>query len=781
MFKQDTSFRFIKIIAVCVLLSILLILTFIGIPVSAVNDLEENQTILITIDDNPQEGGVLSGEGSYSVGDSVTRKAVPNDSYLFINWTENEEDDSIDCDNTTRTNNQIIRFISYSSSTASPSNPTLISPANNTTVSGTGDDKRITFHWNSSTGADRYQMRVRHVGNTSWIESSESTNTYRIFINFPNDGTQYEWQARAGNSAGQWSSWSPSTPWRFTNGGGATLSFTNLTPSSITTSTRPYDPFLTATGANFNNVNQITFSWSGASTGGSATWNRGDNNWNQKVDVISNTSMTLEPRVVGSTSTSSGTDTWTVTLKDTSGAIRSRTFTVTYNPSPTTYNLSVGSTNPSSGVTISSSTGHGGTTGYSLWPGLSSGTSVTLTAPQYVGSGVSRTEFSNWSGSISSTNRTISFTMTGSRSVTANYVNDPSSSTPPRVRLRAPANNASVAGTRVVFRWNAATGATRYQLQVRRASNNTIFRNLRPGNVTQRAIQNFPATGVQYKWRVRAGNAASWGPWSAYRNLNLNFGGAFNHNFNTTSGYQGWVRRPQALWSLNNQAMLTATAGLDGFTSARRGNFYYDNLDYSVRMQRTGSAYSSSGIVIRAGSEYKANGDWYPGYQLLYRNDGTYSIWKISANGAETSLQNWTPSNHINKKGWNTLRVIAVGNNLRFYINGQLVKNLNDSSIKSGFVGVIAKRSTTDPASDRLLVDWARLSLPVAGSQAAMEKIDPEQQVFNEAAQSETATGAEEELRDPEPEEEIFEERLDPAEDSPAEEPYEDLKELGSD
>ncbi len=89
----------------------------------------------------------------------------------------------------------------------------------------------------------------------------------------------------------------------------------------------------------------------------------------------------------------------------------------------TTYNLNVNSTNPASGVQISSSTGHGGTTSYTR--SLGQDTSVTLTAPEYHGSGAARKRFENWSGAVSSTNLAINVTMSTNRTVTANYVDDP--------------------------------------------------------------------------------------------------------------------------------------------------------------------------------------------------------------------------------------------------------------------------------------------------------------------------------------------------------------------
>jgi hypothetical protein len=109
------------------------------------------------------------------------------------------------------------------------------------------------------------------------------------------------------------------------------LKFTNLTPSQIATSTAPYQAILSASGSKFNNVNRVSFSWSGAASG-SATWYKGDTNWNTKVTVNSDTSMTLKPGVVETNPTWSGKVYWTVTLRDTTGATASRSFTVTYTP-----------------------------------------------------------------------------------------------------------------------------------------------------------------------------------------------------------------------------------------------------------------------------------------------------------------------------------------------------------------------------------------------------------------------------------------------------------------
>jgi uncharacterized repeat protein (TIGR02543 family) len=83
-----------------------------------------------------------------------------------------------------------------------------------------------------------------------------------------------------------------------------------------------------------------------------------------------------------------------------------------------TYTLNVNSSGVS-GVSISSSTGHGGTTNYTKT--LSSGTSVTLTAPLTAGGQT----FTGWTGDVNSSDPTISFSMDGNKTVTANYVPGP--------------------------------------------------------------------------------------------------------------------------------------------------------------------------------------------------------------------------------------------------------------------------------------------------------------------------------------------------------------------
>ena len=54
----------------------------------------------ITVSANPAEAGVVTGGGEFEETDEITVKAVANDGYEFVNWTENEEEVSTDAEYT---------------------------------------------------------------------------------------------------------------------------------------------------------------------------------------------------------------------------------------------------------------------------------------------------------------------------------------------------------------------------------------------------------------------------------------------------------------------------------------------------------------------------------------------------------------------------------------------------------------------------------------------------------------------------------------------------------
>jgi len=158
----------------------------------------------------------------------------------------------------------------------------------------------------------------------------------------------------------------------------------------------------------------------------STTGHGGTTNYNETV--IDGTNVNLQaPYYVGSGASRKRFDGWTGSVTSSNLSITftmdtSKTVTANYVADPVTYTLSVNSSGASS-VSISSTTGHGGTTAYNKT--VIHGTSVNLQAPQYIGSGALRMRFDSWTGSVASSNLSITFTMDTSKTVTANYLSNP--------------------------------------------------------------------------------------------------------------------------------------------------------------------------------------------------------------------------------------------------------------------------------------------------------------------------------------------------------------------
>ena len=99
-------------------------------------------------------------------------------------------------------------------------------------------------------------------------------------------------------------------------------------------------------------------------------------------------------------------------------------------------------------------------------------------------------------------------------------------------------------------------------------------------------------------------------------------------------------------------------------------------------------------------------------YTFLISSDGYYGIGKTIR--SETSLigmATMRPSEAINQgTALNRLRADCIGNNLAFYVNGELVNQVQDSEFTSGNIGLIAG-SYDVPGTD-ILFDNIIVSVP---------------------------------------------------------------------
>ena len=116
---------------------------------------------------------------------------------------------------------------------------------------------------------------------------------------------------------------------------------------------------------------------------------------------------------------------------------------------------------------------------------------------------------------------------------------------------------------------------------------------------------------------------------------------------------------------------------------------------------------------------------WDTAYYFQYNRQRSFSIFKMQGCTFE-SIQPWTTTSAINQgDAWNILKVNLAGNQMSYYINGQLVWSGTDSSISAGMVGV----DYYAEAGAQFSVDYATLT---TGASTVTDEISPEQRVLNE-------------------------------------------------
>jgi len=177
----------------------------------------------------------------------------------------------------------------------------------------------------------------------------------------------------------------------------------------------------------------------------------------------------------------------------------------------------------------------------------------------------------------------------------------------------------------------------------------------------------------------------------------------FDSQFNGSA--TGWYSYA-GLWYMGASYLYSPGVD-DAFASAANSDTFSD-FDYQVRMRRLGSESASNGVIVRGDPYPLGSGNrWNEGYAFYYQTTGAFSVFRYDS-GIAVALQGWTSSDAIiTGEAWNTLRVVAEGPQLYFYINGAQVWSGRDENYSSGKAGLLMYSQTG--SSDELQVDWAVL------------------------------------------------------------------------
>lgn len=191
------------------------------------------------------------------------------------------------------------------------------------------------------------------------------------------------------------------------------------------------------------------------------------------------------------------------------------------------------------------------------------------------------------------------------------------------------------------------------------------------------------ATGT---YAPKVGGGANLLPLNITASLNVpGLAGGFVEEF---ASLANWSANALASWTVSNgQASVTGTSS-DKYYNIAYTPKTFAELDYSVRLKRTGGCADANAIYFRGtAAPQDSYGRWYAGYWFAYANNGTFKVAKAQG-GAWSTIAQWTKSPAILPYDWNVLRVTAVGSTLRFFINGTEVHTATDSALASGQVGI---------------------------------------------------------------------------------------------
>lgn len=269
----------------------------------------------------------------------------------------------------------------------------------------------------------------------------------------------------------------------------------------------------------------------------------------------------------------------------------------------------------------------------------------------------------------------------------------------------------TITDTTPLYRWTRVYTATKYQFQVFKGSTKLLDNTVKSSVCG--AVYCFQTPSLTlgynvYKWRVRAFVGGAWGAYSAFRTFTVS-APSFDTQFNYGST-GGWARKSGGTWDLSGFSYHT-----DGHPDKRTDAYYtggqYTDFDYSAQVWRYGN--DPVYLAVRMGSTVGGSvGAWYPGYLFGYTNLGEAIIRWYNSSGVAT-LTSISTNGAINKNGWNTLRLKAVGNEFWYYINGTMVYNGSDTSANKrlrGFVGIATYRSASSPTYG-FYMDYAKLDV----------------------------------------------------------------------
>ncbi|GAA1752700.1 hypothetical protein [Nostocoides vanveenii] len=161
----------------------------------------------------------------------------------------------------------------------------------------------------------------------------------------------------------------------------------------------------------------------------------------------------------------------------------------------------------------------------------------------------------------------------------------------------------------------------------------------------------------------------------------------FGFNSTFTSNKLGWSN-VYGNWMLRNGNL--HCDGIPGYsTSVKHSNNYSDYM-FQARMKRSGNygGNAANRLIVRGNpSRLNSAMNWRPSYLFQYANAGWFSVWLITATGAETPVVGWTNLGYT-LNNYVTISAYVAGDYLALGLNGIWVWSGYNSALSFGQVGM---------------------------------------------------------------------------------------------
>ena len=309
--------------------------------------------------------------------------------------------------------------------------------------------------------------------------------------------------------------------------------------------------------------------------------------------------------------------------------------------------------------------------------------------------------------------------------------------------ITSPANGSTLPGADLSFSWSSnGQVVDKYWLQIGTAiGGKDLYSSGNLDSATSVEVTGLPTDGstvyARLWYYIGASPSLQAGSWyyDDYSYTAASEGSTVGFDEQFAGDISNWVQ-DAGNW-VNDQAQYLYGTGVGitppGWISSSYGPAVYGDLDITVRLKRSddnaSDVWAANNVFIRWDGAMGSDNGCNSCYMFQYSGIGEIGVFKM-VNGVVGVLQNWVVPPGVVNTGdqWNLLRVVAQGDSLAFYVNGNLVWSGTDSDLSVGGVGVSAVKFETI----NFRADYATLTVPTAA--LSFDPVSAQQQRLNEVA-----------------------------------------------